>query len=54
VSRFPPITVRFEYGEAQLLVEALRAYQPPAATDRLKVVRMRELFETELEGGLRR
>jgi hypothetical protein len=54
VSRFPPITVRFEYGEAQLLVEALRAYQPPAASDRLKVVRMREVIEAGLEGELGR
>lgn len=54
MSRFPPITVRFDYGEAQLLAEALRAYQPPAPSDRLKVVRMRELIEGELEGGLKR
>lgn len=48
------VTIRFEEAEAWLVAEALHRYQPDAPADRLKVARMRDLFEEELGGGKRR
>jgi hypothetical protein len=47
------VTVKFDEAEAWLVAEALHQFQPSAPTDRLKVVRMRDLIEEELGGKKR-
>lgn len=48
------VTIKFDEPEAWLVAEALSAFQPAAPSDRLKVVKMRDLIEGELSGGRKR
>lgn len=47
------MTVKFDEPEAWLVAEALSKFQPASPVDRLRVVRMRDLLESELGGAKR-